>query len=151
MQSDWNIAQINVATALYPLDDPRIAEFVQNLDKINQMAEETDGFVWRLKDEGTGDATSIQVSDDPKFIVNMSVWETIPSLFEFVYKTSHVAFVGKRKTWFEMPSRPAQVLWWVPIGHIPTLDEGLAKLKTLRENGPTREAFNFKTNFPHPV
>jgi hypothetical protein len=138
---------MNVGTTLYDLDDPRIADFMNNLDQINALAEASPGFVWRLKGEGNN-ATDIKPSDDPHFIVNMSVWESMPALFDFVYKSNHRGFMVRRREWFAKPEGPYQVLWWVHKGHAPTVAEGLKRLGHLAEHGPTPYAFTFKTAFP---
>jgi hypothetical protein len=145
----WHIAQINVATALYPLEDERMAGFMGQLDAVNAMAEAAQGFVWRLKSEG-GNATDIQMSDDPKFIVNMSVWDGIEALFDFVYRTSHRGVMVQRRQWFQPPQGAYQALWWVATGTAPTAEEGLARLAHLDEHGPTAHAFTFKQKFPPP-
>jgi hypothetical protein len=147
--TEWHIAQMNVATALFPLDDPRIAEFMGQLDAVNALAEQSPGFRWRLKSD-QGNATAIQAGADPKFIVNMSVWDSAESLFDFVYKTSHRLVMAKRREWFDRPVQSYQVLWWVEAGTAPTVAEGLARLAHLDAHGPTPRAFTFKQKFPHP-
>src|ERR1700730_14593438 len=99
----WHIAQMNVATAFYPLDDPRISEFMGLLDEVNALAEQSPGFVWRLKSD-QGNATDIKASDDPKFIVNMSLWQSPEALFDFVYRSSHRLVMAKRRQWFAPPA-----------------------------------------------
>lgn len=150
MTESYQIAQMNVARALYPIDDPRMAGFVDQLDEINALAECSAGFVWRLKDD-SGSATDIQVTGDPQLIVNMSVWATAEALFDFVYRTSHTKVMARRRDWFERPAQAFQVLWWVPAGHEPTAEKGLARLKYLRAHGPTAKAFTFKERFPSPA
>ena len=145
----WHIAQINVATALYPLDDPRIAEFMGLLDEINALAEASPGFVWRLKSD-QGNATDIQVTDDPKFIVNMSVWQSVEALFDFAYKSAHRHVMAKRRQWFAPPVQAYQALWWVPAGVFPTAEEGLGRLAQLERDGPSPHVFTFKQKFPPP-
>ena len=147
--TDWHLAQMNVATALYPLEDPRMAEFMTRLDEVNALAEASPGFVWRLQ-SGSGNATDIQVGDDPRFIVNMSVWETVESLFDYAYKSAHRLVMAKRRQWFERPAEAYQVLWWVPAGHEPTTEEGLNRLQHLQRHGPSPFAFTFKQRFPPP-
>ena len=147
--TDWHLAQMNVATALYPMEDPRMGEFMARLDDVNRLAEASPGFVWRLQSD-SGNATDIQVSEDPRFIVNMSVWESVESLFDYAYKSAHRLVMAKRRQWFERPAEAYQVLWWVPAGHRPTPEEGLARLEDLRRNGPTERAFTFKQRFPPP-
>jgi hypothetical protein len=147
--SGWHLAQINVATALYPLDDPRIAAFVAKLDEVNALADATPGFVWRLQSD-SGNATDIKASEDPNFIVNMSVWSDAEALFDFVYKTSHRLVMAQRREWFARPNGAYMTLWWVPAGHRPTVEEGLARLAHLDREGPGAHAFTFKSKFPPP-
>src|SRR5437667_11835962 len=109
-------AQLNVGRILAPTDSPQLAEFMARLDEINALADATPGFVWRLQ-TASGNATDIRVSEDPYFLVNMSVWATIESLFEFVYQTSHSAVMVRRRQWFERPTEAYQVLWWVLAAH----------------------------------
>lgn len=142
-----HIAQMNVATALYDLDDPRMAEFVARLDDVNALADRSDGFVWRLQ-SGEGNAVDIMVTEDPRFIVNMSVWRSVDALFDFVYRTSHREVMVKRRSWFVKPDGPFQVLWWIQEGHVPTAEEGLQRLEMLRLQGPTPAAFTFKSVYP---
>ncbi len=145
----WHIAQMNVGTTLYPLDDPRMEGFVTRLDDINALADASAGFVWRLQTE-SGNATDIKPTDDPNFIVNMSVWESAEALFDFVYKTAHRLVMAERRAWFARPAGAYMVLWWVPAGTRPTVAEGLARLACLDRDGPTPHAFTFKTRFPPP-
>ena len=147
--TDWHIAQINVATALYPIDDPRLADFMNSLDEINALAESSPGFVWRLQSD-SGNATDIQVTEDPRVIVNMSVWRDVESLFDFAYKSAHRLVMVRRREWFEKPEGAYQALWWVPAGHLPSAEQGLARLQRLNSNGPGPQAFTFKSKFPPP-
>jgi hypothetical protein len=147
--SQFHLAQMNVATALYPLDDPRMAAFMAQLDAVNALAEASPGFVWRLQSD-QGNATDIKVGDDPKFIVNMSVWSSAEALFEFVYKSAHRLVMVRRREWFDRPVAAYQVLWWVEAGHAPSVEEGLARLRHLDAHGPTPHAFTFKQRFPPP-
>lgn len=140
------LAQLNIATALYPLDAPEIKDFMDNLDPVNAIAEQSDGFVWRLKDE-SGDATSIQAFDDPLTIVNMSVWENAEYLRHFMFRTHHKDFMSRKKEWFKREPEDTYVLWWIEDGHIPTVEEGKQRLMHLREHGDTPYAFSFKGNF----
>jgi hypothetical protein len=146
---NWHIAQLNVGRIVAPTDSPQVAEFMAALDRVNALADAAPGFVWRLKSD-TGNATDILVSADPQFLVNMSVWETVEALFEYVYRTVHTKFMVRRREWFEPPSQPFLVLWWVPAGHIPTAVEALARLDYLRANGPTPHAFTFRAKYPAP-
>lgn len=147
--TDWHIAQMNVATALYDMHDGRMRQFVERLDAINALAEGSPGFVWRLQSAG-GSAIDIQTTEDPRFIVNMSVWREVESLFDFAYKSAHRLVMAKRRQWFQRPNSAYQVLWWVEAGHQPTAEEGLDRLDHLDRHGPTATAFTFKAKFPPP-
>jgi hypothetical protein len=149
MTTDWHLAQMNIATALYPFDDQRMSRFASQLDDINALADNSPGFVWRLQSEA-GNATDIRVGENPLLIVNMSVWQTAEALFEFVYKSAHRWVVADRKQWFGRPDGAYQVLWWIPAGHRPTVDEGMARLALLQRSGPNAQAFTFKAKFPPP-
>lgn len=145
----FHLAEINVGRLLQPIDHPQIADFRNNLDRINALAEATPGFVWRLVGEGNN-ATDIQPKpDDPLFAINMSVWTDMDALAGFVYRSAHRDIMRRRRAWFEVMA-VYQTLWWVPVGHVPTIAEGMAKLAEFERLGPTAEVFSFKTPFPAP-
>ena len=146
----WELAQINIAQLLKPEGDPSVQEFFDNLDRINLLAETSEGFVWRLKEEEGGNATEISPSPDPNMIVNMSVWRDGDALFEFTYKSAHTPVMAKRRQWFARASGAFQALWWVEAGHRPTIEEGLSKLWLLDRYGPSPQAFTFKARYPAP-
>lgn len=146
----WHIAQLNVARLLHPIDHPATSEFVALLDPVNELAEQSPGFAWRLQDE-TGNATEIDVLGDPLLIVNLSVWESIESLREYVYRSAHLDVLRRRDEWFESHEAPHLVLWWVEVGHRPTTDEAVERLTSLREFGPTQAAFTMRHRFPPPA
>lgn len=147
----YQLAQMNIARFHHPMDHPDMVGFVEMLDPINHQAEAAPGFVWRLTGEGANDATSIAFYDDPLTLVNMSVWDDVASLRDYVYRAEHMGMVKRRHEWAEAMESTYLVLWWVPAGHTPSLVEGDAKLKLLTANGPTSEAFTFGKNFPPPV
>jgi hypothetical protein len=145
-----HLAQVNIARARAPLDDPLLADFMAQLDAVNALAESTPGFIWRLKSD-SGNATDIRAFDDPRMIVNMSVWESADALFAFTYKTTHTKVMNRRKEWFEPLPGPHMVLWWIPAGTLPALDQAMARLQYLAKHGPTTSAFTFKVRFPPPT
>jgi len=147
--SPWHLAQINVGRLVAPHDDVRVAPFFAALDRVNALAEAARGFVWRLQGEG-GNATGLQSTTDPLLIVNMSVWMDADALFEFVYRSGHAPEMARRREYFERFDGAYQALWWVPVGHVPTIDEGLSRLWRLDRYGPTPQAFTFKSRFPVP-
>lgn len=141
--SKFHLAQLNIATAIAPLDSPEMADFVNNLERINSLGEQSPGFVWRLKDD-SGNATDIIAYDDPRIIANLTVWRDVASLKDFVFKTEHAHFLKRKKEWFKADSQATYVLWWIPEGHIPTLEEAKQKLALLRSQGESAQAFSFK-------
>lgn len=145
----YHLAQINIAQGKDAIESKTMKGFVDRLDEINTYADQADGFVWRLQSE-EGDATSIQAFDDPNLLVNMSVWEDIESLKNFVYKTFHVELIQNRDAWFDKIVNVHQTLWWIPQGTIPTIIEAKEKLEYLQELGSTQKAFTFAKSFPHP-
>ena len=146
--SAYQLAQINIATLKAPLDSPELKDFVDNLDRINALAESSDGFVWRLTGEGN-DATSLRPYGED-VIVNMSVWRDVDSLRQYVYQSAHTEILRRKREWFVRPTEAIYVLWWVPQGHRPTVEEAAARLRQLREQGSTAEAFNFGEAFSAP-
>lgn len=145
-----HLAQINVGSLVAPTDSPAVAEFMEALAPINALAEASPGFVWRLQDDGGEGATGIKTSDDPLFIVNMSVWESLETLREYVYKTVHVEYLRRRKAWFQPHVELHLACWWLPVGEVPTVEEGLRRVAVIRKHGPGPEAFTLTKPFPAP-
>jgi len=145
----YELAQLNVGIIKGPMDSPVMAEFAANLERINALAEQASGFIWRLQTDD-GDATAIRPFDDANMLVNMSVWRDVESLRRFVYRSDHVEVMRRRGQWFERMSEVFLVLWWVPEGHRPRVVDAIAKLDVLRRNGPTLEAFTFRQSYPAP-
>lgn len=137
-----HLAQFNIARIRYPLDDPRMREFVENVERVNGLAEKIEGFVWRLQDD-SGNAMGMKVYDDARILPNLTVWENVEALERFVYRTLHSRFYGRREEWFERIETPL-VMWWVPQGHRPALAEGVARLDHLKEHGTSDFAFGWE-------
>ena len=136
------LAELNVGYAKYALSDTRMAPFMDNLDRINALAERSPGFVWRMQ-SASGNATDIAVPGDDTMISNMSVWDDVQSLGDYVFNTAHARFYEKRADWFETMIAHHFVMWWVEDGHIPTLSEAMDRLQALRANGSTEHAFGW--------
>ncbi|WP_374403167.1 DUF3291 domain-containing protein [Niveibacterium sp.] len=145
----FQLAQLNIAHLLEPLDSPRLADFVANLERINQLAEQSPGFVWRLQDEA-GDATAMRPFADD-VIVNMSVWQDIAALHTFAFRSAHADILRRRREWFARMADAYAVLWWVPANHRPSMEEAAERLASLRAHGPTEFAFTFRDAFPAPA
>ena len=142
-----HVVQLNVGRLLAPLDAPATADFVAALEPINALADRAPGFVWRLQTEA-GDATGIRAFDDDLLIVNMSVWESVEALAAFTYGAGHRDVMRRRREWFEPMAEAHMVLWWVPAGHVPDVDEAKDRLALLRRIGPSPAAFTFRTMYP---
>lgn len=141
-----HLAQLNVGRLRAPMDDPQIDDFRTNLEPINALAEASPGYVWRLQDEA-GDATGIKPFGDELEIINLTVWESVDALADFTYRSGHVAFLRRRREFFEAPSQPIMCLWWIPEGTIPTVEDAVARLEHLRAHGPTPTSFTFRHRF----
>jgi hypothetical protein len=145
----FHLAQVNIGQPRGPIDGDVMREFVANLDPVNALADLADGFVWRLQTED-GNATAVSVFDDPSLIVNLSVWESIDALADFVYRRGHRDVMVRRREWFERMGDAFLALWWVPAGHRPSVAEAEDRLRHLRAEGPTAYAFTFRQLFPSP-
>lgn len=139
-----HIAQVNIARMKAPLDSPVMEGFVARLEEINALADRSPGFVWRLQTE-EGDATYLRPYDDDRILFNLSVWENVEALKQYVYRTAHAELLRDRRSWFEHFAGAYVALWWVEAGHIPSIEEAKERLAHLEANGPTDFAFTFKT------
>jgi hypothetical protein len=145
----YHLAQINIARFRLPVEHPANAEFIANLDRVNALAEAQPGFVWRLIGEGNN-ALDVKAFDDPNIAVNMSVWTGLEALAGFVYRNpGHIEIMRRRREWFDK-MEVSFALWWIPVGHVPTVAEGKERLDTLARLGSTAAAFQFRRPFPAP-
>jgi hypothetical protein len=142
----FELAQINVGRLRAPVDDPLVAEFMGALDEINAIADRSPGFRWRFQTED-GNATAVRPYEDESILINMSVWDSIEALGDYVYRSDHTAFLRRRREWFERLAEAVVALWWVPSGHRPSVEEGIARLDHLRTRGPSAHAFTFRRPF----
>src|SRR5437879_10786420 len=146
----YQLAQINIGRLVAPIDDPKIAEFVAQLDPINALADQAPGFVWRLQ-SGSGNATDIPYNDDPSIMVNMSVWQSLEALRNYAYKSEHMEVLRDRAKWFVKMDKPIYCLWWIPAGDIPSVADGRERLEHYQEHGATPYSFWFSQEFPQPT
>jgi hypothetical protein len=146
--SRYQLAQLNIASMKQPLESPGMADFVANLERINALAEASPGYIWRLQDEA-GDATAFRPFGDD-VLVNLSVWRDVPALSDYVYKSAHTEMLKRRQEWFSKVEAAHMVLWWVPAGHRPSVQEAAERLALLREQGASAQAFSFRQAFAAP-
>jgi Domain of unknown function (DUF3291) len=147
--TNHHLAQFNVGRLRAPLEAPEMAEFLSLFEPINALADLTPGFVWRLTDGDADDATTLRPCGDD-VIINMSVWETREALWNYAYKSRHLDMLRRRTEWFTRFAGVKLVLWWVPAGHLPTVEEATARLALLEAEGPTPRAFTFREPFDAP-
>lgn len=148
--NQFHLAQVNIGRFRAPIDDPVMDGFRNALDPINALADRSPGFIWRLQTED-GNATAVRpYSHDALMAINLSVWESLETLQQYVYQSHHVHILRDRSKWFERIEGPILALWWVPAGHRPTVAEAVERLQYLKEYGPTSRAFTFRTPFPAP-
>ncbi|MET7359874.1 DUF3291 domain-containing protein [Streptomyces sp. NPDC005562] len=145
-QHAFHLAELNVVTLRHPFDHPHMADFVEQLNPINATADSAPGFVWRLVADGEDDATGLRPAGED-VVVNLSVWQTREALWEFTYRSGHLEVMRRRREWFDRHVEAHLVLWWVPAGHIPTIEEALDRLATLRTDGPSARAFTFTNSY----
>ena len=144
-KTSHHLAQLNTGRLIAPTDDPRVAEFMGALDRVNGLGKRMPGFVWMMEGSGapgTGN-TENSIGDDPQFVANLTVWESVGTLENFVWNTVHRQFYERRAEWFEVLGKMHFALWWVPAGHRPTLDEALERLAHKQEHGDSNHAFGW--------
>jgi len=144
----WQLAELNLAWLIAPIDSPQLKSFVDQLDTINALADQSPGFVWRWMDEEGGPSNG---GFDEDLIVNLSVWEDVDSLFDYTYKSAHSGVMRDRKQWFKSMPDISMVLWWVPAGHQPSPAEAQERLLLLQSQGPSDRAFTFKPRVDAPA
>jgi heme-degrading monooxygenase HmoA len=140
-----HLAELNVGRLVAPTDDPRVAEFMAALDRVNGLGKRMPGFVWMMEgsgEPGTGN-TEAKIGGDPQYVSNLTVWDSVEALERFVWKTVHAQFYARRAEWFQVLGAMHFVMWRVPAGHRPTLEEGLARLDHLRAHGNSDHAFDW--------
>jgi hypothetical protein len=145
----YHLAQVNIERMLAPLEDPLMADFVANLGPINALADNRPGFVWRFQTEA-GDATAVRPYADEWLIINLSVWEDLTSLREFVFSGPHMNVMRRRREWFERLADSYVALWWIPAGLRPSVTEAVDRLEYLKQHGPSPESFTFRELYPPP-
>jgi hypothetical protein len=145
--ADYHLAQINVARANAAFDDPALADFPDQVDAINALADGSPGFVSRLQTP-EGNATGIRINDDNRLFVNLTVWENVEALREYAYRSGHMDVTRRRKEWYVPYGSNFLALWWVPAGTLPTVDQGLERIEYINEHGASAHAFGFRQQFP---
>ncbi len=147
---DYHLAQANIAISRYDMEAPEMEGFVSRLDEINALADSAEGFVWRLQDEDTEEQAK-RVFDNPNLLYNLTVWEDADALDNYVYRTAHADVLRQRAKWFERPVRSPFVLWWIPAGTRPSVEDSRQRFESLWVGGASPEAFTFRQRFAAPA
>lgn len=140
----FHLAQVNIARMSFSLDSPEMADFVARIEEINALAERSPGFVWRFQ-TSEGNALYLRPYEDDRILFNLSVWESAEALKDYAYRSAHAELLRDRRRWFEETGEATLAMWWVPAGHIPTVEEAKQRLRHLQQHGPTDVAFTFRT------
>jgi len=140
-----HLAQFNIARIRYPLNDPRMKDFVFNIDMVHRVADRIGGLIHRVKAEGEKDSTSTVVFNDPTIVPNLTVWKDADSLKKFVFETMHRKFFDNRNKWFiDNLNLPKNVMWYVEEGTTPTMQDGEERLVHLMKSGNSEYAFDWR-------
>ncbi|MEU8246547.1 DUF3291 domain-containing protein [Nonomuraea sp. NPDC048916] len=142
-----HLAQLNIAHLRAPIDAPELATFVELLEPVNELADTSPGFVWRMKESEQDPTATLAHPYGDHLLVNFSVWESLESLWNYAYRSAHLGVLRRRREWFLRMAEPHLVMWWIPEGHLPTLAEAMRRLERLRAEGPGPEAFTFKDSY----
>jgi hypothetical protein len=152
----FHLAQANIARMRGGFSDGVMSGLSTRIEEMNALAEQSPGFVWRLKGADANSESLCVFADyfvpfDPeRLFYNMSVWESIEALKDYAFKTQHAEMLKDKGSWIEHFERPHLALWWIPAGHVPTIAESAERLRSLDERGPTEFAFTFHATFPKP-
>lgn len=140
-----HLAQVNLGWMRWPLNDPRMAAFRDQVPAINALADRSPGFVWRYQDVG-GHAMGTRVLEDPLVLYNCSIWRTLEDLWRYVFTTGHHDLFRRRREWFQAPPNgwPLNVCWWLPPGTLVSVDEGMWRWNQLRVHGPSPPYFTLQ-------
>ncbi len=138
--TDHHIAEFNYGRMRWPLDDARMQEFADDLERVYGLAAAADGFAWRIGDEDMAEGLA-RHGYDALTSATVSVWRDVDSLKAFTYKGAHGHYLDRTLEWFEVIDPPQVVIWPVEQGHQPSVDEALERLVDLKENGPSERAF----------
>ena len=80
---------------------------------------------------------------NPRTASTLSVWEDAASLENFVWNTVHKQFYDRRAEWYDAVDQVRLVMWWVPVGHRPSVAEAMQRLRLLEEKGDSETAFGW--------
>ena len=147
---EYFLAHMNVARLKAPIDDPCMSEFKLAMEPVNALSRATPGFVWSLDDANLDYIYQREevpvLNEDPFLMPQMSLWTDIESIQHFAFKSGHAIYLKRKREWFVPIDSPYTVCWWRPAEmDCPSLKEAFDKLNILKLDGPSLDAFDFKT------
>lgn len=141
-----NLAEFNIGTLKYDWDDPRVTDFQNNLDRVFQLAQRSPGYIWHMS-EAEMEAAQLDpqgpLGGNPRTASTLSVWQDLPSLEGFVFKTVHKRFMDRGPEWYGPDQGLRLVMWHVPEGHLPDISEAVERHTLLDTYGDSAEAFGW--------
>ncbi len=123
------------------------SEFINNRDQLNRLGEKSKGFIWHLIVDHAINHEIIQLDDDAYTPVNLSVWDTIDDLYDYVYKTTHGEMLLRKADWLAKMQQMRTAIWYVAPDHLPSIKEACERMAMLQKEGETPLAFTFKKRF----
>lgn len=132
------LAQYNIARLKAP--PAELPDFLEEVKRVNEIGDAHPGFVWRYE---VSDGNSLEETVRDGKIINLTVWETPQTLWDFTFMGAHLQMLRRRKDWF-VPGEMTNILWWVDDGHRPTVAEAEERMDHFLKRGATAEAFTWK-------
>lgn len=150
MAQGRHLAEFNIGILKYDWDDPRVADFADNLDRVFELATRAPGYVWHLSDPQM-EAAQLDpdgpLGGNPRTASTLSVWKDLESLKHFAFHTVHKRFYDRRGEWYDDADQGwggiRLVMWHIPQGHLPTIGEAVERLRHLADHGETDHAFGW--------
>lgn len=133
------IAQMNWGRMKFPLEDSRMAEFADALDRVYREAEDYPGFIWRIDDAQAASQLS-ELGHNELTSATVSVWSDVEALRAYTFETEHGVFLQRARDWFEIVDGPQLVIWPVGDDERPTFLDAFDRLAHLKKYGPSKDA-----------
>ena len=160
------VAFTTFAVLKQPYGHPEVQEFDDRTPDVFSEAENSPGFIARAKEVSGSELSNFERDWGawgpfcvPRFYrfgrdthtdqraSTISLWEDLPSVFNFVYSGLHLEAFKRRSQWFMKPEWPSYAMWWVADDHVPQWQEACEKLEQLHDQGASPRVFDFKNAF----
>ena len=138
------IAEYDIARCNEALDHPVMKDFVDSIDTVFALAESSIGFIWRHQEEDEG-VEGYLIDGDPLMIENLSIWQSVSDLHNFLYRSHHIDYMKRGREWFSKLDVITVALWYVDEGYQPSVEESRERLKHLQTHGDSEFAFGLQS------